>query len=339
MDSVTQFVLGASVGEAVAGKRAGNWAMLWGGICGTIPDLDVFMRLFYDEVAMLGVHRGFSHSFLFAFLIAPLLAFIQIKFHKKQEANYKDWLLLSFLAVVTHPILDAFTVYGTQLFQPFSDYPVAFNSIFIIDLVYTLPFIIALIAILFFNRTNKKRRLINNIALIFTTFYLILGLISKFSADEVFEDNFKKVNLGLINDFSSPSPLNIILWNSIFIAENDTAYVAVYSHLDNNKNVKFEKIPRNTHLIQDNLNDEVIKKLMWFSRGLYTIIEEQGELYFIDLRFSRSDFYIKQGGSFIFRFKLIIENNKVVSFERSAPKFNLNKQTFIDLYNRILGEK
>lgn len=338
MDSVTQFVLGASVGEAVAGKRAGNWAMLWGGICGTIPDLDVLMRFFYDEITMIGVHRGFSHSILFAFLIAPLLAFIQFKIHKKQEANYKDWLLLSFLAVVTHPILDAFTVYGTQLFQPFSDYPVAFNSIFIIDLFYTLPFIIGLIIILFFNRHSKKRRLINNIVLVFTTFYLLLGLISKYSADEVFEDNFEKYKLEVINDFSSPSPLNIILWNSIFVAENDTAYVAVYSHLDSDKNVKFEKIARNTHLIQDNLNDEVIKKLMWFSRGLYTVIEDQGELYFIDLRFSRSDFYISQTGSFIFKFRLIYDGDKVVNIGRERPKFDLSKQTFIDLYNRVLGD-
>ena len=201
-----------------------------------------------------------------------------------------------------------------------------------------MPFIIALIAILFFNRKSKKRRLINNIAIIFTTFYLLLGLISKFSADEVFEDNFKRENLGLINDFSSPSPLNIILWNSIFIAENDTAYVAVYSHLDNNKDVKFEKIPRNTFYIKGNLNDEVIKKLMWFSRGLYTIIEEQGELYFIDLRFGRSDFYISQTGSFIFKFKLIYDGDKVVNIGRERPKFDLIKKTFLDLYNRILGD-
>ena len=78
MDSVTQFVLGASVGEAVAWKKAGNWAILWGGICGTFPDLDVFLRYFYNQVEMLGVHRGFTHSILFAILLAPILAYFQV---------------------------------------------------------------------------------------------------------------------------------------------------------------------------------------------------------------------------------------------------------------------
>ena len=41
MDSLTQIVLGAAVGEAVLGKKVGNRAMLWGAVAGTIPDLDV----------------------------------------------------------------------------------------------------------------------------------------------------------------------------------------------------------------------------------------------------------------------------------------------------------
>ena len=41
MDSLTQIVLGASVGEAALGRKVGNRAMVWGAIAGTIPDLDV----------------------------------------------------------------------------------------------------------------------------------------------------------------------------------------------------------------------------------------------------------------------------------------------------------
>ena len=65
MDSLTQVVLGAAVGEAVLGKKIGNRAMLWGAIGGTIPDLDVFLRYFVDEITNTQMHRGFSHSFLF----------------------------------------------------------------------------------------------------------------------------------------------------------------------------------------------------------------------------------------------------------------------------------
>ncbi len=339
MDSVTQFVLGAAVAEQVAGKKIGNWAILWGGICGTIPDLDVLMNYFYSDIAMIGIHRGFSHSIVFAMLIAPLLAFLQFKLHKKQEATYKDWLYLSFWAVVTHPLLDAFTVYGTQLFQPFSNYPVAFNSIFIIDLIYTLPFIFGILIILFMDRKSIKRRYINTSILIFTTFYLLLGVFSKINANSVFEENFEKYNQEVIKSFSSPSPLNIIFWNNIFIAENDTAYVSVYSHLDDNKNIEFEKIPRNSHLIKSNMNDYTIQKLLWFSRGLYTIIEENNEFYFIDLRFGRSDFYMDNYGSFLFKFKLVKENNKVINIKRSRPRMDINSDVFENLFEGIKGNK
>ena len=68
MDSLTQIVLGAACGEAVAGKKLGNRAMLWGAIGGTIPDLDVFATFFCDEITATSFHRGFMHSFLFAAL-------------------------------------------------------------------------------------------------------------------------------------------------------------------------------------------------------------------------------------------------------------------------------
>ena len=51
MDSLTQIVLGASVGELVLGKKIGNKSILWGAIAGTIPDLDVLLRYFTDEIS------------------------------------------------------------------------------------------------------------------------------------------------------------------------------------------------------------------------------------------------------------------------------------------------
>ena len=80
MDSLTQIILGAAVGEAVLGKKIGNKAMLYGAIAGTIPDLDVLSTFFTDKVTALEIHRGFTHSILFSALFAPILAFIVVKF-------------------------------------------------------------------------------------------------------------------------------------------------------------------------------------------------------------------------------------------------------------------
>ena len=57
---------------------------------------------------------------------------------RKDTTTRKDWIWLFLLSILTHPILDCFTPYGTQLFLPFSDYRVAFNNIAVADPLYTL---------------------------------------------------------------------------------------------------------------------------------------------------------------------------------------------------------
>lgn len=59
MDSVTQAVLGAAVGEAVLGKHIGNKAAIAGAIIATIPDLDVLLTFFFTPLQNISIHRGY----------------------------------------------------------------------------------------------------------------------------------------------------------------------------------------------------------------------------------------------------------------------------------------
>ena len=145
MDSLTQIVLGAAVGEAVLGKKVGNKAMLFGAIAGTIPDLDVLTRfLSNDALTAIEWHRGFSHSIVFSMIFAPIFGWLVYKIVPKKEATWKEWSWLMFWGLFTHPILDSFTTWGTQLFWPFET-RLAFQNIFVIDPLYTLPFLFFLI--------------------------------------------------------------------------------------------------------------------------------------------------------------------------------------------------
>ena len=151
MDSITQIVLGGAVGEAVLGKKVGNKAILWGAIGGTIPDLDTIPGQFLDTVSRLEIHRGFSHSIVFALLISPLLGWLIHRLYKKKnEATFWGWTQLFFWTIFTHPLLDIFTTWGTQLLWPM-DWRIAIQSIFVIDPLYTLPFLLCLIVVLFLN--------------------------------------------------------------------------------------------------------------------------------------------------------------------------------------------
>ena len=68
MDSLTHVVLGGCLGQVVLGKKLGRKAIVWGAIADTIPDLDIFCNFFIHPVHGLLIHRGFTHSILFAFL-------------------------------------------------------------------------------------------------------------------------------------------------------------------------------------------------------------------------------------------------------------------------------
>ena len=59
------------------------------------------------------------------------------------HAAPRPWFWAIPLALVTHPLLDAFTVYGTQLLWPLPMRPVMWSSVFIIDPLYTFSLLIA----------------------------------------------------------------------------------------------------------------------------------------------------------------------------------------------------
>src|SRR5690554_2444127 len=144
MDSITQAVLGASVQGALLGRWQGRKALLYGAALGTLPDLDVVID-YGDAVADMTYHRGFSHSLLVTAAVSVLLAWLVRRYRPHPGySGMRLWLSI-WLVLTTHVLLDAFTTYGTQLFWPLTTPPVAISSIFIIDPLYTLPLLLAVI--------------------------------------------------------------------------------------------------------------------------------------------------------------------------------------------------
>ena len=90
MDSLSQIVLGAAVGNEILGKKLGNKAVLYGAIVGTIPDLDVLAGKFLDPLTAVEIHRGFSHSVVFFLLLSPILGFVLKKLEKTKGVTFKE---------------------------------------------------------------------------------------------------------------------------------------------------------------------------------------------------------------------------------------------------------
>jgi len=339
MDSITQIVLGAACGEVVLGKKIGNRALLFGAIGGTIPDLDVFVgKIIYNsEIDSMAFHRGFMHSFLFAILGAFVFGFFAFWLYNRGKrfgmTTQKDWVWLFFASIFTHPILDSFTAYGTQLFAPFSNYRVAFNNISVADPIYTLPFLVLLIVVMFFKRTSTKRSLFLKLGLGVSSLYMILTLVNKCYVNGVYKKALEDEKINYLRFQTQPTILNNFLWYGI--AETETAYfVGFYSILDTKSTIsRWHKLPKNHNLICDNIKD--LETLAWFSGGYYNLSEtaDSKTYLFRDLRYPLMD--EEDPNSTIFKFTITKSDERWEAAPFYAP--NVNRSSLKSFWARLKG--
>ncbi|WP_298884350.1 metal-dependent hydrolase [uncultured Polaribacter sp.] len=339
MDSLTQIILGAACGEIALGKKIGNKALLFGAIGGTIPDLDVFIGrfLYGNEIQAMAFHRGFMHSILFAVLGSFLFGLITYKLYnsgiRKETTSLHNWIWLFFLSIFTHPLLDCFTPYGTQLFTPFSNYRVAFNTISVVDPLYTIPFLLSLIIMMFFNRNRTRRTWCLKTGIYLSSAYMIFTIFNKIYMDSVFKKSFEKANIN-INRFSAqPTIFNNILWYSV--AETDTKYhLTYYSLFDKSTTAdKIISVEKNHDLID--LNNRNLKTLTWFSNNYFNISKSEkiGTYKYTDLRYPLLD--PEDANSSLFNFTIYNKNNQwdILPFDRTPPK----KEAFNKFIDRFWG--
>lgn len=332
MDSFTQIVLGAAVGEAVLGKKVGNKAMLYGAIAGTIPDLDIFAEYFTDTVTAIELHRGFSHSIVFSVLFAPVFGWIISQIEKKANATWKDWTWLMFWGLFTHPLLDSFTTWGTQLFWPL-DISLAFRSIFVIDPLYTLPFFIFLILAMRSKRGTKKRRNYNNLGLTISSAYLLLTLGLKGLSYLKFEQALDEHQVVYNGIETKPSPFNTILWTANVETEN-SFLIGDYSFFDTQP-ITFNSYPKNHHLLENLEQYDKVQRLIEITNGWYTVSKKNGEMFLYDLRFGVLD-PNAEDPTFVFTYQLR-EENGTLSVEKAERNPEEAKKLVSVLAKRIFG--
>lgn len=340
MDSLTQIVLGASAGEAVLGKKVGNRAVMWGAIGGTIPDLDVLLNPFLSDVQGVLIHRTCSHSLFVLALLAPLLGYGVWRLHRnKVEASWQGWSWLFFASLITHPLLDAFTNYGTMLFFPFSDTRIAWRTIFIIDPLYTLPLLIGTLVVLFSKRSSLVRKRANRLALILSSSYLLLTVFAKLHVKQVVEDSLNQQSLVYDKYLTSPTFFNAALW-SVVVKQDNQYQVGYYSLFDSDQRLQLKVIPQRAKLLQAYRQDEETKKtldeLIDFTEGFYALQPLGEGVQFSDLRFGIITGWFDLTRDYIFSYRIYKEQNTTLieQLDRSGQPTSADLDRFIQ---RTLG--
>lgn len=339
MDTVTQITLGAAVGEAVLGKKIGNKAPMWGSVFGVVPDLDILASPFLTEVQALAVHRGITHSLFFCLITAPLFGWLLHRYSSKKVA-WRDWSLMIFLVLLTHVFIDVCTSYGTQILQPFSNYSISLNSVFIIDPFYTLPLMGGILTALFLKRTSNRRRWANALGLAISSSYLLAGLGIKAHVNSVFEQNFSEQQIHPQKYMTTPAPFSIFLWTG-YAEENDSLYAGLYSVFDDDRKVKLQAIPQNDELLEPYKNQLPVERLIWFSQGYYAADKNSGDLIVHDLRFGRSDFWMgNDSAPFVWNYRLHFndDSTEVTGFQQFEPSFDVSGEMWGRLIGRTFGD-
>jgi inner membrane protein len=341
MDSVTQAVLGGAVGEAVLGRKVGNKAVAWGVVAGTLPDLDALISsaLSMETVDAFLFHRGASHSIALALVVSLVLGPLLRRLHSRDPAAWWEWALLVFLGMVTHALLDCFTTWGTELFWPFWDYRVEFGSIFVIDPLYTIPFLVFLVLLMFKPKESAERRKLNKLGLGISTAYLALTVVNKLFVGSVFESALEKKGIAYTSYTTAPLPFNNILWR-VNAKTEDGYYIGYYSHFDGDRDIPFVFHPNNREALAPVRGIPKVEQLLGIAKNEFTVVAAPGQYRINDLRFGQTTGWKNPDAEFTFVYVVTpVGDDSVTVVQAPQRSSEVNGRLLQEFGARIFGRE
>lgn len=337
MDSVTHIVLGACIGEAIAGKRLGKRAMFLGAFAQSIPDIDFIAAFWLPESQNLIAHRGITHSLVFAIVATWVMGqFSKWYFHRRKIAA-RTWILLYSVNIFTHLFIDTFNAYGTGWFEPFHHARVSFHTIFVADPLFSLWPLIACITLTIVRLNYKHRRKIWQSAIALCSIYLAITCINKLIIDKDVKASIGYQKLSDVEYFTTPSPFNSLLW-FVVIKSGDGYYAGHQSVFDDEKTIDLYYFPGNDSLLNEVRDQEEVKDLVRFAEGYYTIEKWNDTVVFNVLRFGQVMGWRYPREKFVFHYFLDRPGaNELVTQRGRFEQWNRENISFF--WQRMMGRK
>jgi len=295
VDPLSQASLGASLSQSFASNKSKQRiAMVIGALSGMAPDLDVFIRSADNPILFLEFHRQFSHSLIFipvggllcALLFYPLM--MSRWFQNRWPAaklSFGQIYLFSTLGYATHGLLDACTSYGTQLFWPFSTERFAWNTVSIIDPLFTLPVVVLVLFAAYRKNVRYARA-----AFAYAVIYLSLGLVQHHRAESAVYVLAQQRGHQVERLQVKPSFANRHVWKTIYEYDGryyvdavrlllNTEYITGSSIQKLDVRRDFPWLPVDSQQAKD------IERFRWFSDG-YLAISRRNPKLIMDVRYS-----------------------------------------------------
>lgn len=285
MDPISQAAFGASLSQSFASDRSKQlYALIVGALAGMAPDLDVLIQSSHDSLLFLEFHRQFTHSLIFIPVGALICALFFYPFVRK-KLSFKQNYLFALLGYATHGLLDACTSYGTLLLWPFSNERFAWNTVSIVDPLFTLPVLILIVL-----AASKKKVLYARLAFVYAVVYLLLGIVQYQRAEQAVQTLAEQRGHLIERMHLKPSFGNRHVWKLLY--EYDGRYYIDAVRLLWNKKIiqgtsiqkldvkrDFPWLPENSQQAKD------IERFRWFSDG-YLALSTQNPNIITDVRYS-----------------------------------------------------
>lgn len=290
MDSLTQIALGASVAAACVRPEQRRKAALLGAALGTLPDLDVFLD-YGGPVENFTMHRGFSHSLVVLAAVGTLIWFALRSFWLPAREAPRRWFAAILLALLTHPLLDAHTAYGTQLFWPSGSTPISWATIFIIDPLYTLPLLAGMTAVLIRPASRTAGRWLM-VGLLWSMLYLGWSWLAQTMVAANARQSLNAQGVADGRLFVTPAPLTTLLWR--VVARTEGGY---YEGLDSvaagDGPIEFTFYPSDDRILAAALpHAPAAQRLQWFADGFVGASVQDETLILSDLRMGEHPDYV-----------------------------------------------
>lgn len=286
MDPLTQGALGAALPQAGSGRRHAATAGLLGFFAGMAADLDVLIRSGTDPLLFLEYHRQFTHALVFI-PVGGLICALALHWlvGRRRGLSFRQSLLFCTLGYATHALLDACTTYGTMLFWPFSDARIAWNTISIIDPLFTLPLLLAVVM-----AARRRNPAWARVGLAWAVVYMGLGLVQRDAAVDMGYELAARRGHAPLRLEAKPSFANILVWKVVYETDDRFYVDAVRTGLSprvfpGDSVLKLDLRRDLPWLDLESQQARDIERFRWFSNG-YIARDPDNQRRIIDIRYS-----------------------------------------------------
>ena len=190
----------------------------------------------------------------------------------------------------THPLLDAHTAYGTQLLWPLDVPPTMWATLFIIDPLYTLPLLVAVLTVAFLPTRPWSGRLLAAALALSATYlawsWLAQGIVKANAREALAAQGLEDAPI-----FLTPAPFNTLLWR--IVVQTETGYLEGYDSLVVAESVmRFDAYGSDKEALEQASNVWAVTRLRWFAQDFVKAEVIGDRLLISDLRMGTEPTYV-----------------------------------------------